>query len=59
MGDHSTETTSALREAFYWAVAHRRKILSAAVVALPIVARVWPGFPSDEILSVLRGFLGA
>jgi hypothetical protein len=59
MGDHSTESSSVLREALYWAVANRRKILSVAIVALPIVSRFVPGFPSDEILAVLRGFLGA
>jgi hypothetical protein len=58
MGTHTADS-SKLREAWYWAVAHRRKILSGAVVALPVVARFVPDFPSDEILSVLRGFLGA
>jgi hypothetical protein len=58
MGNHSADS-SKLREAYYFVVAHRRKILSGAVVALPIVARFVPDFPSDEILAVLRGFLGA
>jgi hypothetical protein len=58
MGTHSDES-SKLREAWYWAVAHRRKILSGAVVALPLVSRFVPDFPSGEILTVLRGFLGA
>jgi hypothetical protein len=58
MGTHSVES-SKLREAWYWSVAHRRKILSGVVVALPLVARFVPDFPSDEILTVLRGLLGA
>lgn len=59
MGDHSIETSSTVRDAFVWLLANRRKVVSVAIVALPIVSRFVPGFPSDEILSVLRGFLGA
>jgi len=40
-------------------ITNRRKIYAAAVVALPLVSRYVPGFPSDEILGVLRAFLGA
>ena len=50
---------SKLSAAWGWLVKHRRKVLSAAIVALPFVARVVPAFPSAEIVSVLRAFLGA
>lgn len=59
MGNHSADNPSRIREALYWAVAHRRKILAVAVVALPLVARVVPGFPAEEVLTVVTGFLGA
>lgn len=59
MGEHSVPTTSKLREALYWAVAHRRKLASALVVALPLVAHLVPGFPSEEILRALRVYVGA
>ncbi|MGW5637124.1 hypothetical protein [Streptomyces sp. NPDC003832] len=58
MGTHSADT-SKLREALYWAVAHRRKLAAAVVVALPLVARLVPGFPDDVIADALRAYLGA
>lgn len=38
---------------------NRRKILLAAAVTVPIMARYVPGFPADEALSVVRILLGA
>ncbi|MGW4986305.1 hypothetical protein ACWEQ3_01460 [Streptomyces mirabilis] len=74
MGDHSTPKpgvmSSVRASANYGAllkvklvlaylVTHRRKIVSALVVALPIVARLIPDFPADDILDVLRTYFGA
>lgn len=58
MGDHATPTNRLVSLATY-AWTHRRKIASALIVALPFAARVIPDFPTDQILSVLRAFLGA
>jgi hypothetical protein len=38
---------------------NRRKIASVVLVALPIVSRYFPAFPTDEIVHVVRLFLGA
>ncbi|MGX1133198.1 hypothetical protein RKD49_005388 [Streptomyces glaucescens] len=46
-------------KALEWAKAYRKSILAVAVVALPLVSRYVPGFPSDEILKVLGAILGA
>jgi len=59
MGTHSVETPSRLREALYWALANRRKLAAAVVVALPFVARYVPGFPDDVIADALKAYLGA
>lgn len=59
MGDHSADQPSKLREAFYWAVAHRRKLVSVAIIALPIVSRFVPDFPASQVVDYLRVFLGA
>lgn len=37
-----------------WVIAHRRKLYAVSVVAIPLVARYVPGFPTDEVLSVIR-----
>lgn len=47
------------RTALTWVVTHRRKVLAAAIVAIPLLSRYVPGFPADDVLSVLRAFLGA
>jgi hypothetical protein len=62
MGEHSVGTTGVKAfaldaAAFVWA--HRRKVGSAVLVALPFVARYFPGFPTDEVVRVVRLFLGA
>jgi hypothetical protein len=59
MGTHSAENPSKVREAFYWAVAHRRKIASAVIVALPLVARFAPDFPTAEVKGFLEMYFGA
>lgn len=57
MGEHSAPTNK-LRGWAAYAWAHRRKIASALIVALPLASRYVPDFPSDAVLSVLRAFLG-
>ena len=47
------------RTALTWLVTHRRKVLAAAIVAVPLISRYVPGVPADDVLSVLRGILGA
>lgn len=69
MGEHSAAEASwsvrakALAEKLWagvkWFAANRGKILGAAVIVLPLVSRYVPSFPADEILSVVRAFLGA
>ena len=62
MGEHNKPESvwrTRLVRAARWVITNRRKIYAAAVVALPLVSRYVPGFPSDEILGVLRAFLGA
>lgn len=62
MGEHSAAdsgTVSKVRDAAGWVWRNRRKLAAAAIVALPFVARFVPGFPADEAVRVLRGFLGA
>lgn len=59
MGEHGKSEPVWWSRAARWVVENRRKIYAAAVVAIPLVARYVPGFPSDEILGVLRVFLGA
>ena len=59
MGEHSKAEPVWWSRAVRWVVANRRKIYAAAVVAIPLVSRYVPGFPADEILGVLRAFLGA
>jgi hypothetical protein len=62
MGEHSVGTTGVKAlalgaAAFVWV--HRRKVGSGVLVALPFVARYFPGFPTDEVVRVVRLFLGA
>ncbi|MGW6920858.1 hypothetical protein ACWGA9_06175 [Streptomyces sp. NPDC054950] len=58
MGEHSApESSWASRLA--WLVENRKKIVAGLVVILPLASRYVPGFPTDEVLSVLRVFLGA
>lgn len=61
MGEHSKPETgwrTRAVQAIRWLVDNRRKILAAAAVALPLVSRYVPGFPSEEILTVMRAVLG-
>jgi len=62
MGMHSVGTTgikALARDAAVFVWAHRRKVASVALVALPFVARYFPGFPTEEVVRVVRLFLGA
>ena len=59
MGEHAVAQESRWIRAAKWAVANRRKIAGALVLALPLIARYAPGFPADEIMSALRAYLGA
>lgn len=59
MGTHSVQTPSKIREAFYWAVAHRRKIASVVIVALPFLSRVAPDFPTADVKALLELYFGA
>lgn len=59
MGEHSTDSEPTWLRAAQWVVDNRRKLIAGALVALPIVARYVPGFPTDEVVSILRSFLGA
>jgi hypothetical protein len=59
MGEHTaTPTDSSWLRALKWCVAHRRKLIAGAIVALPLVSRFVPGFPADVFVDVLRSFLG-
>lgn len=59
MGEHEAPGKPSWRVALDWALAHKRSILGVAVVALPLLSRYVPGFPAEEVLSLLRSFLGA
>jgi hypothetical protein len=59
MGEHSSGLQSFARDAAAFVWAHRRKVASFVLVALPFVARYSPGFPTDEVVRVVRLFLGA
>lgn len=62
MGEHSATTAgtwSKVRDVAGWAWRNRRKLAAGAIVALPFVARYVPGFPAEEAVDILRGFLGA
>ncbi len=58
MGEHSAPSPNKFMTAVGWAMEHKAKILSVAVVVLPLVSRYVPDFPSDAILSAVRVFLG-
>lgn len=62
MGMHSESATGVkalARDAAAFAWAHRRKVATGVLVALPFVARYFPGFPTEEVVRVVRLFLGA
>jgi len=59
VGEHSKAEPVWWSRAARWAVENRRAIYAVVVAAIPLVSRYVPGFPSDEILGVLRVFLGA
>jgi hypothetical protein len=59
MGDHSAGSEPAWYRAGVWTINNRRKLIAGAIVALPLLSRYVPDFPSDAIMTVLRGFLGA
>ncbi|MFI8830556.1 hypothetical protein ACIGPN_05960 [Streptomyces afghaniensis] len=58
MGDHSAPTNK-WTQSLGWLVRNRRKVAAALVVALPLVARLVPGFPGDVLLDALKTYLGA
>lgn len=58
MGEHSANKRSLALRALDWVRAHKRLTLTVSAVALPVVARYVPGFPSSEVLSALRLVLG-
>lgn len=53
------EKVSKLRRVAGWLRDHRVAVLAVAVSAVPLVARLAPWFPSDEVLGFLRVLLGA
>lgn len=57
MGEHSAQTRTQTVLQAVWA--QRRKIAGVLVVALPVVARYWPDFPTDQLLTLVRAVLGA
>lgn len=68
MGDHSAPSSFWAKVRAYvaeapagvsWVVTHRRKIASVIVVALPLVSRVLPAFPTADILAFLKMYFGA
>lgn len=59
MGEHSKDQVGHLARAWQWVSEHKRAILGALALALPLASRYVPGFPADEVLAVLRSFLGA
>jgi hypothetical protein len=59
MGEHSAPTPGKFVTAVRWLLANKGKVASALIVAVPFVSRYVPGFPTDEVVSVLRLFLGA
>ncbi|MEU0245164.1 hypothetical protein ABZ192_12665 [Streptomyces sp. NPDC006235] len=58
MGEHSAPENK-WAAALGWALRNRRKIAAALVVALPLLARLVPGFPDDVLLDALKAYLGA
>jgi hypothetical protein len=62
MADHAAGTTgikALARDAGAWLWTNRRKVATGVLVALPFVSRYFPAFPTDEIVHVVRLFLGA
>ncbi|MFE1126790.1 hypothetical protein ACFW6R_09050 [Streptomyces albidoflavus] len=53
------EEDSKLRRALRWLRDHRVAVMAASVAAVPLVARLAPWFPSEEVLGFLRVLLGA
>jgi hypothetical protein len=61
MGAHSAPSTflAKCRTGAAWLWAHRRKVASAIILAMPFVSRVLPDFPSADIVAFLRMYFGA
>jgi hypothetical protein len=62
MADHSAKNGPLKQmalDAVGWVWRNRRKVLAGALVALPLVSRYFPGFPVDDVVKVVRLFLGA
>lgn len=59
MGKHSTPRAQRVRAALVWARTHKAQIIAVVVVVVGLVSRLWPSFPSAEILSAVRLVLGA
>ncbi|MFE1089546.1 hypothetical protein ACFW5K_19870 [Streptomyces albidoflavus] len=53
------EEDSKLRRTLRWLREHRVAVMAASVAAVPLVARLAPWFPSEEVLGFLRVLLGA
>jgi hypothetical protein len=62
MGDHSAENGPLKQmalDAGAYAWRNRRRIAAGVLVALPLLSRYFPGFPVDDVVKVVRLFLGA
>lgn len=62
MGEHSAPEPAWLVRVIalvQWVVANKGKILTTVIAVMPLVSRYVPWFPSEEVLSVVRLFLGA
>lgn len=59
MGEHSKPREGRIRSALTWALTNRRRIALAALLALPLVARYVPEFPTEEAVRLLKLVLGS
>ncbi|MFF8473873.1 hypothetical protein [Streptomyces sp. NPDC015414] len=41
-----------------WVWQNRRKVAAVLVLAVPLATRFVPDFPADEVLALLRAYLG-
>jgi hypothetical protein len=59
MGEHSKPREGRIRSALTWGYANRRRIALVGLLALPLVARYVPEFPTEEAVRLLRLLLGS
>ena len=58
MGHDSSAWMSKVRTAVRYVRTHKGQLLTVCVVAVGLLSRFVPAFPSAEVLSVVRALLG-